>query len=77
MNPVLENLKAVVEIIAYAGAAEFFGWKVAAGYLVVNLAVSVKLSVLLRPKETTTWPWRSQRRREPSAVFNSMMRALE
>jgi hypothetical protein len=42
VNPILEDFKAIAEVIAYAGAAGFFWWKVTAGYLVVNLGVSIK-----------------------------------
>jgi len=38
---VLENIKLVAEIAAYASAASFFVWKLRGGYLIVNAAVGI------------------------------------
>lgn len=37
------HLKAIVELLAYAGAAAFFLYKAVTGYLIVNVALSVKV----------------------------------
>lgn len=38
----LETIKTVVEITAYASAAGFFVWKVVSGFLIVNLSIEAK-----------------------------------